>query len=55
MALYGLTCGYWTDDPDDLDNHVLSHGEDARDIYDLFEYQAPADVELHKCRYVSAS
>jgi hypothetical protein len=53
MALYGLTCGYWTDDPEDLDNHVLSHADDGKDIYDLFD--PPPDVELRKCGYVPAS
>lgn len=49
MALYGLTCGYWTDDPEDLDRHLLEDHINADDVYDLFEDQAPKDVVLRQC------
>jgi hypothetical protein len=41
MTLYGLTCGYWTHDPDNLDEHVIAHHRAGQDdqLYDLFDDQ----------------
>jgi len=50
MTLYGLTCGFWTDDPEVLDAHVMMHAAKGTDeLYDLFEDQAPPNVALHQC------
>lgn len=51
MTLYGLTCGYWTDDPEDLDEHVIRHHNAGTDdqLYDLFEDQAPDNPILQDC------
>lgn len=36
---YGLTCGYWTNVPKNLDNHVIKHHFDDHDLYDLTDEQ----------------
>jgi hypothetical protein len=44
---YGLTCGYWTNDPDDLDTHALSHREDDC-VFDLTDEQYEEDQRLRR-------
>jgi hypothetical protein len=53
MTLYGLTCGYWSSNPDDVDKHVAQHvsaGKD-KDLFDLCEcHNAPVDgIVLRDC------
>ena len=43
---YGLTCGYWTNDPDDLDRHVMSHTGDDFPVFDLTDEQYEEDQRL---------
>ena len=49
--LYGLTCGYWTSDPEDLDAHVIEHARagKASELYDLMEEQAPDMPAMRVC------
>lgn len=51
MSLYGLTCGFWSDKPDDVDTHTLQHhvAGKAENLYDLFDDQAPEAVILRDC------
>jgi hypothetical protein len=51
VTLYGLTCGYWTDDPEDLDDHVIQHHNagSGDQLFDLFDDQAPTDPVLRNC------
>lgn len=51
MALYGLTCGYWTDDPEDLDDHVIRHHDAGNDdqLFDLFEDRDIPNVIPRDC------
>lgn len=50
MTLYGLTCGFWTENPELLDAHVILHAlVNTDELYDLFEDQAPPNVVLHQC------
>ena len=49
---YGLTCGYWSNQPGDVDNHILAEhrpraGEE--DVYDLSDTQYEGQP-LHKCQ-----
>lgn len=32
---YGLTCGFWTNDPEELDRHVLKFHRDDESVYDV--------------------
>lgn len=32
---YGLTCGFWTDDPDQIDAHVMKYHRQGEEVYDL--------------------
>lgn len=49
---YGLTCGYWSNRPGDVDNHVLHEhhpGRGGEDVYDLMEDQYEGQP-LRKCQ-----
>lgn len=46
MKLYGLSCGFWSANPESVDLHVLEHVSrgDADGLYDLCDchYSPPA-------------
>jgi hypothetical protein len=46
VKLYGLSCGYWTDDRADRDAHVEKHTKTV--VYTLFENEAPRNPKLRQ-------
>lgn len=48
---YGLTCGYWSNRPGKVENHVFSHimAAQEQDLYDVDAEQWNGE-RLHRCR-----
>lgn len=46
-VLYGLSCGYWTDDINDRDQHIMKH-VGVQGIYALFEHEASLNPPLRR-------
>lgn len=40
---FGLTCGYWTNRPNDIDRHLIKFHLRGDDVYDLFDEQYEDD------------
>lgn len=47
---YGLTCGFWSDDPKEVDAHVLGNTLSHANVYDLDYSQYREELDTG-CKY----